>query len=63
MSRWEKVKMMKISPERISHFVNNFIVKESRFGKLNPLTLMRPVKPQPLIYNGRIYYFDNEEER
>jgi hypothetical protein len=63
MTKWDKVDMLKVNPERVDGFLDNYIVKESRFGKLNPLTLMRPVKPTPLIYNSRLYYFDDEEQR
>lgn len=55
--------MLKINPDRVSSFLENYIVKESRFGKLNPLTLFKPIKPVPLIYNERLYYFADEEER
>lgn len=51
--------MLKIEQDRVGNFLDNYIAKESRFGKLNPLTLRRPLKPYPLIYRDRVYYFDN----
>jgi len=32
--------MLPIERHRINDFLNNYIVGESRFGKLNPFTLM-----------------------
>ena len=63
LTKWDRVDLLKINPERISNFLDNYIVKESRFGKLNPLTLLRPIKPLPLIYNSRLYYLDDEDQR
>lgn len=63
LAKWDRVDLLKINPERVPSFLDNYIVKESRFGKLNPLTLMRPPKPLPLLYNGRLYYLDDEDQR
>lgn len=56
ISRWEKNSMLAIERHRVNDFINNYIVSESRFGKLNPYTLMENPKPYPLIYKDRIYY-------
>lgn len=63
ISRWEKNSMLAIERHRVNDFINNYIVSESRFGKLNPYTLMENPKPYPLIYKDRIYYLRDEEER
>jgi adenylate kinase family enzyme len=63
LAKWDRVDLMKINPDRITSFLENCIVKESRFGRLNPLTLLRPIKPLPLLYNNRMYYLDDEEQR
>lgn len=63
MSKWDRVDMLKINSDRVPHFLDNYIARESRFGKLNPITLMRPIKPISLIYNSRIYYLDDEDQR
>ena len=63
LAKWDRVDLLKINPERLSSFLDNYIVKESRFGRLNPLTLIRPIKPLPLIYNSRVYYLDDEDQR
>lgn len=63
VSRWEKNNMLPIDRFRVNHFLANHIVPESRFGKLNPFTLMEVPKPYPLIYRDRIYYLQDEEER
>ena len=55
--------MLAIERLRINDFLNNYIVSDSRFGKLNPYTLMENPKPYPLIYKDRIYYLKDEEER
>jgi hypothetical protein len=52
--------MLPIERHRVKDFLNNYIALESRFGELNPLTLLRPVLSYPLIYNDRIYYLDDE---
>lgn len=61
INRWEKNSMLAIERHRVNDFLNNYIVSESRFGKLNPFTLMENPKPFPLIYKDRIYYFKDEE--
>jgi hypothetical protein len=40
VNRWEKYSMLAIERHRVPDFLNNFIVKESRFGKLNPYSLI-----------------------
>jgi hypothetical protein len=55
--------MLAIERHRVNDFLNNFIVSESRFGLLNPYTLMENPKTYPLIYKDRIYYLKDEEER
>ena len=55
--------MLAIERHRVNDLLNNFIVSESRFGLLNPYTLMENPKPYPLIYRDRIYYLKDEEER
>lgn len=59
--RWEKYNMLPIERHRVPDFVNNFITQESRFGKLNPFTFVKDLRPAPLIYNDRIYYLKDEE--
>jgi hypothetical protein len=61
INRWEKYNMLPIERHRVDHFLNNFIVSDSRFGKLNPLSLIQNPKPYPLIYKDRIYYLKDEE--
>jgi hypothetical protein len=63
ISRWEKNSMLPIERHRVNDFLSNYIVSESRFGKLNPYTLMENPKAYPLIYRDRIYYLRDEEER
>ena len=63
INRWERNNMMVIDRFRVRDFLNNYIAAESRFGKLNPYTLVEVPKPYPLIYNDRIYYLKDEEER
>ena len=46
---------------RAKDFLNHYIVSDSRFGKLNPYTLIENSRPYPLIYQDRIYYFKDEE--
>ena len=55
--------MMTIERHRVKDFLNNYIVSDSRFGKLNPYTLIENPRPYPLVYRDRIYYFKDEEER
>lgn len=59
VERWGKIDALKIEAERVKDFLNNYIVKESKYGRLNPLTLRRPLKPFPLIYKERMYYLEN----
>jgi hypothetical protein len=63
VQKWEKYNMLPVERHRVPDFLNNFIVKESRFGKLNPLSLIKNLRPAPLIYNERVYYLKDEEER
>lgn len=63
INRWEKNNMMPIDRHRSKDFLANYISKDSRFGKLNPYTLIENPRPYPLIYNERIYYLKDEEER
>lgn len=53
--------MLAIERHRAKDFLTNYIAVESRFGKLNPYTLIQNSRPYPLIYNDRIYYFKDEE--
>ena len=55
--------MLAVGRERVGEFLKQFVVKESRFGRLNPISLVRDVRPCPLIYNARVYYLKDEEER
>ena len=55
--------MMPVERHRVKDFLKNYIVSDSRFGKLNPYTLVENPRPYPLIYRERIYYFKDEEER
>jgi hypothetical protein len=55
--------MLPIERHRVNDFLNNYIVSDSKFGKLNPYTLMENPKPYPLIYKDRVYYLKDEEER
>jgi hypothetical protein len=55
--------MLPIDRFRVNDFLNNYILSDSRFGKLNPYTLMETPKSYPLIYKDRIYYLRDEEER
>lgn len=55
--------MLPIERHRAKDFINNYIAVDSRFGKLNPYTLIEYPKSYPLIYNDRIYYLKDEEER
>lgn len=55
--------MLPIERHRVPDFLKNFIAKDSRFGKLNPFTLMKPLFPYPLIYKDRVYYLQDQEER
>jgi adenylate/nucleoside-diphosphate kinase len=55
--------MLPIDRHRVKDFLSNFIADESRFGKLNPYTLIEYPKSYPLIYKDRIYYLRDEEER
>ena len=63
LNKWEQNNMLPIERHRVRDFLNNYIALESRFGELNPFTLMKPVYSFPLIYNDRIYYLNDEEER
>ena len=47
----------------MNDFVGSFIAKESRFGKLNPISLVRDLRPAPLVYKDRVYYLKDDEER
>jgi hypothetical protein len=60
INRWEKNNMLPIERHRAKDFLANFIATDSRFGKLNPYTLIENPRPYPLIYNDRIYYFKDE---
>lgn len=55
--------MMLIDRFRVQDFTRNWIAIDSRFGKLNPYSLIQYPKSYPLIYKDRIYYFKDEEER
>jgi adenylate/nucleoside-diphosphate kinase len=55
--------MLAIERHRAHDFLKNYIVRDSRFGKLNPFTLFENPKPFPLIYKDRLYYLKDEEER
>jgi hypothetical protein len=55
--------MLAIERNRVNDFLANYIVSESRFGKLNPYSLMENPKPYPLVYRDRTYYLKDEEER
>lgn len=55
--------MLAIERHRIPDFLNNFIVQDSRFGKVNPFTLTKNIFSFPLIYNERVYYLKDEDER
>lgn len=55
--------MLVIDRYRVKDFLNHYIATESRFGKLNPYTLNQYPRPYPLIYNDRIYYLKDEEQR
>ena len=55
--------MLAIDRHRAKDFLTHYIVTDSRFGKLNPYTLVENPRPYPLIYNDRIYYLKDEEER
>jgi hypothetical protein len=52
--------MLPIERHRVPDFIKNFVAKDSRFGKLNPFTLMKNQYSYPLIYNDRIYYLKDE---
>lgn len=59
LAKWEQTSMLPIERHRVKDFLSNYIAKESKFGKLNPLNLMRPLLSYPLLYNDRIYYFSD----
>lgn len=63
MNKWEQNNMLSIERYRAPDFINNYIASNSRFGDLNPFTLLKQVSPFPLIYKDRIYYLKDEEER
>lgn len=52
--------MLPIERFRTPDFINNYIASNSRFGELNPFTLLRQNAPYPLIYRDRIYYLKDE---
>lgn len=60
VSRWEQTSMLPIERHRVKDFLNNYIALESRFGQLNPFSLLRPTLSYPLIYNDRVYYLNDE---
>lgn len=62
-SKWEQNSMLPVERHRVPDFLNNYIALESRFGNLNPFTFIKPVLSYPLIYNERVYYLKDEEER
>lgn len=53
--------MLVVERHRVKDFINNFIAADSRFGKLNPYSLIEYPKSYPLIYRERIYYLKDEE--
>ena len=53
--------MLPVGRERVGDFLKNFVAKESRFGSVNPISLVKDVRPCPLIYNDRVYYLKDEE--
>lgn len=55
--------MFVIDRYRTRDFIGNYIAVDSRFGKLNPFSLIEYPRSYPLIYNDRIYYLKDEEER
>lgn len=61
INRWEKNNMLPIERHRAKDFLTHYIAADSRFGKLNPYSLIENPRPYPLIYNDRIYYFKDEE--
>lgn len=62
-TRWERNSMLPIDRFRVNDFLTHHIAEDSRFGKLNPFSLMEVPRPYPLIYKERIYYLRDEEER
>ena len=63
INKWEQNNMLAIERYRVPDFVNNYVARNSRFGDLNPFTLLKQTLPYPLIYNDRIFYLKDEEER
>jgi hypothetical protein len=53
--------MLAVGRERVGEFLKNFVAKESRFGRVNAISLVRDARPCPLIYNDRVYYLRDEE--
>ena len=62
-ARWETSSMLAIDRFRVNDFLSHHVAEDSRFGKLNPFSLMEVPRPYPLIYRDRIYYLRDEEER